>query len=241
MDLKALERLAGLGEGQHLEFKRKVPRPERIAKEVIAFANAEGGKLLLGVDDDGSVRGVRDAHEELFALERALKTHCRPPIPFEVEIIEVKHRREALVVDVAPSEDKPHYLVEDDGSKTAYVRYEDQSVLASKEAVRLMRAEKNPTNTRFEFGDKEHRLMQYLDRHERITVDQFARLADVPRRSAAQDARAASARPRAAHPPQQPRGLFHPHQLNRPAKPRTQAAIGRYTRRATGRTVRARR
>ena len=55
MTLQELNQLASLGEGPSLEFKRKVPRPERIAKEVIAFANTRGGRLLLGVDDDGTI------------------------------------------------------------------------------------------------------------------------------------------------------------------------------------------
>ena len=52
MTHRQLERLVAVGEGQHLEFKRQVPRPQRLAKEVIAFANSGGGHLLLGVDDD---------------------------------------------------------------------------------------------------------------------------------------------------------------------------------------------
>jgi predicted HTH transcriptional regulator len=64
MTLRELSQLTGLGEGQHLEFKKRVPGPERIAKEMIAFANTGGGRLLLGVDDDGSVVGVKDAAEE---------------------------------------------------------------------------------------------------------------------------------------------------------------------------------
>ena len=55
LDLRDLQRLVALGEGLTIEFKRRVPRPARIAKEVIALANAQGGKLLLGVDDDGTI------------------------------------------------------------------------------------------------------------------------------------------------------------------------------------------
>ena len=54
-----LRRLVSQGEGQHLEFKRKASFPEKIVRELIAFANTEGGTLLIGVDDDKSIPGVK--------------------------------------------------------------------------------------------------------------------------------------------------------------------------------------
>ncbi|MEM8560236.1 MAG: ATP-binding protein [Bacteroidota bacterium] len=190
IDLRDLQRLVALGEGLTIEFKRRVPRPERIAKEVIALANTQGGKLLLGVDDDGTIKGVRDAHEEAFALRQAIAAHTRPLVPLDVTAVPVSRRREVLVVDVPESAAKPHYLVATDAegraTKTAYVRVDEQSIEASREVIRVMKAEQNPTNTRFEFGDKEQKLMQYLDRYERITVAQFAKLAGVSLSSAAQ-------------------------------------------------------
>ena len=50
--------LIAQGESKTLEFKRELPRFEQIAKTVIAFANTSGGKLLIGVDDNGSLVGV---------------------------------------------------------------------------------------------------------------------------------------------------------------------------------------
>ncbi len=187
MDLPDLKRYVSFGEGFHIEFKRRAPQPERLAKEVIALANARGGKLFIGVDDDGTIRGVRDAEEERFALRQALDAHCDPPIAVAIEAVEVTHKREVLVVDVPESPEKPHYLVNGNGRvRAAYVRVADQSIEASREAVRLMKHERAPTDVRFEFGDKERALMRYLDRHEQITVEGFARLADIPKRRASQ-------------------------------------------------------
>lgn len=66
MTLDHLRRLVARGEGQTIEFKRRVPSPDRLAKEVIAFANSSGGQLLLGVTDDGRIVGVKDSEEEEF-------------------------------------------------------------------------------------------------------------------------------------------------------------------------------
>lgn len=199
MDLRDLKRYVSLGEGMHTEFKRRMPRPERIAKEAIAFANAGGGRIFLGVDDDGTILGVRDAVEEEFALVRALTAHVAPAFHIRIERVPVTPKREVLVVDVPASLEKPHYLVGlegmgGDGSPTdpaearriAYVRVGASSVEASREAVRLMKHEREPKDVRFEFGEKERKLMSYLERHEQITVDAFARLANIPRRRASQ-------------------------------------------------------
>ena len=180
-----LKRLAGLGEGRQLEFKNRVPRPERIAREVIALANTDGGKVLIGVDDDGSVIGLKDATEEFFALEEALRDLVLPPVEVRTERVPVSRTREVLVVDVPASGDRPHVLVPPrlngrQPKRVAYVRVEDQSVEASREAVALMKAEGRGDAVAFTFGDAERRLLDYLDRHERITVKQYARMTKSP-------------------------------------------------------------
>lgn len=188
MTLQELTQLVSLGEGRQLEFKRRVPRSQRIAKEVIAMANTDGGRLLLGVDDDGAIVGVRDAEEEEFALKEALTAHCDPQVSFTTERIPITGRRDVIVVSVPSSGSKPHYLRNGSGGshRTAYVRVRDMSVEASKEAIRLMRLKENGEGVLFEFGEKEQMLMRYLDKYGRITVSQFAKLADIPVRRASQ-------------------------------------------------------
>lgn len=181
MTLQELTQLVSLGEGANLEFKRKVPRPERIAKELIAFANTRGGRLLLGVDDDGTIVGLRDAEEEEFALRRAMNGHAAPLVDFSVERVPVAKRRDVVVVHVPASSRRPHFLrFNGNGTgRSAYVRVSDKSVEASREALRLMSEEKGGSSVTFEFGDKELMLMRYLDDYGKITVKQFARIANI--------------------------------------------------------------
>ena len=189
MTLFELKRLVGIGEGLHLEFKRKVPQPEKITREMIALANTRGGKLLIGVDDDGTIVGVKDVEEERFALETALASFCHPPLAFSLDLIPITPKREVIVVNVPSSKSKPHFLLNGtpaQPTRTAFVRVKDQAIEASREVIRLMRAEGSTQDTKFEFGPKEHTLMTYLDRHERITVSQFANLANIPPKRASQ-------------------------------------------------------
>lgn len=183
MTLQELTQLSSLGEGANLEFKRKVPRPARIAKELIAFANTRGGRILLGVGDDGSVVGLRDVEEEEFVLRRALESCSDPVVDFTTERVPVAHRRDVIIVYVPESREKPHFLVspENGRERTAYLRVKDKSVEASREALRLMRNDDATSSVTIEFGDKELMLMRYLDDYGRITVKQFARIANISR------------------------------------------------------------
>jgi predicted HTH transcriptional regulator len=188
MQISDLKQIIAGGESKYLEFKRRVPNARRIAKEMIALANTEGGKLLLGVSDDGSINGLRDIVEEEFALQQALDHHTMPIVEytaFPVRLVDT--HREVLVIDVPESVNKPHFLVGKNGDdRTAYVRVGDKSVEASPEALELMYAEDEDDALRFEFGKKEQVLMRYLDQYERITVDQYARLVDISANSASE-------------------------------------------------------
>ncbi|MDA0873571.1 MAG: ATP-binding protein [Bacteroidetes bacterium] len=186
MTLDDIKRLVARGEGRHLEFKRRVPEPERLAKEVVAFANSGGGHLLLGVDDDGTIVGVKDSEEEEFALREALDMHIRPGLSWTSERIRVTAKRDVILVTVPDSKRKPHFIVInlEDGSGPSYVRVEDMSIEASPESIALMQLEYTAEGARFEFGDKELLLMRYLEQYGRVTVDGFAQIADLDRSDA---------------------------------------------------------
>ena len=183
MTSQELVQLVSLGEGAFLEFKHRVPRPERIAKEVIAFANSNGGRILLGVSDDGSVPGVRDATEEEFALTQALKNYVDPAIDISIERVVVNDSRDVLVVTVPESPDKPHFLI-NNGAPVSYVRVNHMSVEAGEEVEEYLRSEKDASSLSFSFGEKEQMLMRYLESYGHITASQFAELTDTSRRDA---------------------------------------------------------
>lgn len=190
MTLRELEQLVALGEGISLEFKRRVPRPERIAKEIVALANTNGGRIVLGVSDDGTIDGVGDAAEEEFMLREATKAHCSPPIEYDTERVVVGDRNDVVVVTVPESTLKPHVVVAEPTSESdegpAYVRVEERSVEASDDTVHQLRNQKADEGVTFEFGETESLLMRYLDDYGRITVPQLAKMADIPPEQASQ-------------------------------------------------------
>ncbi len=189
MHSKELIDLISEGESTTLEFKRKTTTPAKIAKEVSAFANTKGGYLLVGVDDDGTIVGVRSEKSEVDLIESACEFNIKPPVRPAIEIVNV-HNCEVVVAYINQSETKPHLIVAEDnpkakGKKRAYIRVGEKSVIASPEMYRLM-GYRNPDSppVRLILGDMEMRLLAYLDKYERITINEFAGLVNISRRRA---------------------------------------------------------
>ncbi len=200
MLLQEIRKLVRQGEGETIEFKRKVVHPEKIVREIVAFANTKGGNLLIGVDDDGNIPGIKFADEEIFLLEKAIRQWCRPAMDYTIAVVPISGKTAVVSYQIKESNRKPHYVMTDqkvasNGSLPnngklprgkAYVRYEDKSLQASREVWQILRRKRKQKDVKFTFGEKEKLLMQYLDQHPHITVSQFAALAQLPRRMASQ-------------------------------------------------------
>ncbi len=181
MKLGEIKRLVAQGETEFLEFKTKANHPEKIIREIIAFANTKGGRLLIGVNDDGSINGLKDAAEEHYILERAVKNFCVPKISYNSEIIPVSGKKSIIIYTIFESEFKPHCAVfnRDKRWHKGYIRVADKSVQASKEMKEILRRERKATAVKFTYGPKEQILMKYLDQHDFITLKDFAQLAGI--------------------------------------------------------------
>ncbi len=188
MTLRDLKLLVAQGEGSQLEFKRKATHPDKIMKEIVAFANSGGGTLLIGVDDNLTIPGLPDADEDEYILEHAIAKYCHPEIKYTFETIAITSRLSVLAYHIQPGDEKPYAVLDDFINKTGtvYVRVNDMSVQASREVKQILRQRARQKDFRFEYGDKERLLMQYLDQQPSITLSQFAALAGIPRRQASQ-------------------------------------------------------
>ena len=177
-----LRTLVARGEGQHLEFKRKATYPEKIVREMVAFANASGGVLLLGVADDGSLPGLKYPEGESHVIHEALKK-CRPALPLTEEFIPIGNARTIISYRIASSERKPHYQSVQ-GQKEFFVRVNDQSIKASREVREIVKRSRKKKDIRFHYGEHERSLMQYLDAHKEITLKTFMEMSGLKRFSA---------------------------------------------------------
>ncbi len=166
-----------------MEFKKKANHPEKIVRELVAFANTTGGILLLGIDDDGTVSGSRDMDGEVYVLEEAIQDLIRPKIQYSIEVIKLNEKKGIAVFEIGESKKKPHFASTEKNSKAgkAYVRAADQSIQASREVREIIRRRLRPKDIQFSYGEKEKVLLEYLDIHDYITVNKFKSEAKVNR------------------------------------------------------------
>jgi predicted HTH transcriptional regulator len=179
-----IKRLILEGEGSQLDFKKTITHVHKIAKTLVAFANNKGGKILIGVMDDGSIKGVKSEEEERYQILKAAHFYCRPAIEpiFSEYYID---GATVLMVEIAESDKKPHYALDEENKWWAYVRVKDKSVLASKVVLDVLKKESKGEPALIEFSSKEKALLEYLEKNERITLKEFCQLINISRRRAA--------------------------------------------------------
>jgi predicted HTH transcriptional regulator len=174
-----IQRLIDQGEGEMLDFKKEITSVNRIAKTMVSFANHHGGTLLVGVNDDRTISGVK-AEEEKFMLEQAAEFFCDPPIELEIAEWELKGKT-ILEVIIPDGLDKPYYAKDEEGKYWVYVRQKDQSLLASKIVVEVLKRKNSATQTLIKYSSKEKALLDYLQINNRITLKEYCKLINISR------------------------------------------------------------
>ena len=171
------------GENVNLDFKKTITSCSKIAKTLVAFANNKGGKLLVGVADNGNIKGVKSEDEEKFMLTKAAHFFCKPALEplFEEVYIDDKI---ILVAEIKESDTKPHSALGDDNKWWVYIRVKDKSLLASKIVVDVLRGSTSEEGVLIEYSTKEKALLEYLDQNERITAKEYSKLLNLSRRRA---------------------------------------------------------
>ncbi len=177
------------GEGQNLEFKQRFSSFHKIAKEFIAFANTNGGIVLFGINDDGSIYGVESEKGEAELIKETAEKYCEPPIKYLIEFVDL-FGREVVVATIKESQFKPHRIQDykkefDINSAEVFVRVNDKSVPASKEMVKIFQANySNKKLINYSIGKTEQKVFDILIDRENINVSELADLANISNRRA---------------------------------------------------------
>jgi len=178
-----IKRLIFEGEGVSLDFKKTISSCEKIARTMVSYANNKGGRLLIGVADDGTIKGVKAEDEERYMITRAAHIFSKPALEPSFEEVYVDDKL-VLIVDIPASPFKPHYALAEDGKWWVYVRVKDKSVLASKIVVDVLKRSSDDTGVMIEYSSNEKNLLQYLEKSNRITVKEFCELLKLTRKRA---------------------------------------------------------
>lgn len=177
------------GESSTTEFKLKFTEPEKIAKVMISFANTKGGYLIFGVNDDKRIVGLESEKTELEFINQTTAFYITPPLEYDLQFINVD-QKELVVVFVPESDNKPHRIQDykeelDISTALVYIRVNDKSIPASKQMIRILRANSNSNPLiKYAIGDLEKKVFNWLQTNETINVQLLAKAANVSERRA---------------------------------------------------------
>lgn len=127
------------GENSEIEFKRDDIRPEQLAKEIVAFANTYGGKLIMGIEDSGIISGIQRADLEPWVMDTVCGRYIHPALVPKYEEIQVDAKQRVAVITVPMGISKP-YVVRNNDREDFYIRVGSISRLASREQIVRMSA-----------------------------------------------------------------------------------------------------
>ena len=174
---KTLQQLIEEGEHQMQDFKFCVNDSMKIAKSLVAFANTDGGRLLIGVKDNGKIAGVR-SDEEFFMIEAAANVFSKPKVEFTTQLWTVESKT-VLQIDVLPSEKKPHLAKDENQKWIPYVRVDDENVVMDSVVMKALELSRGKKGVVLNYGRPQETLFRYLNKNERVTLKQFARIANL--------------------------------------------------------------
>ena len=135
------------------------------------------------------VVGVDSEKSESEMIKDAAENYCEPPLIYSIDFIEV-YGKEIVVATIPESESKPHRIQDyqnelDINKAVVIVRVNDKSVQASKEMVRILRANSaDLALKKYTIGQVEKMVFEYLGKYERISVKELSNLVNISERRA---------------------------------------------------------
>lgn len=177
--------LSLIAEGEHeqQDFKYQITDARKIARSISAFANHSGGRLLIGVKDNGTIAGVR-SDEEMYMIEQAAQMYCQPEQPVQFTLYHVEGKA-VLKADIAEATVKPVKAPDEHGQWKAYYRVADENILASAVHVKMLNHDtKADQPAVLQYTEREQQLLDYLNHHGGITLSGLTRLVHCSRPAA---------------------------------------------------------
>ncbi len=177
-----IKRLILEGEHQRLDFKFEISDSRKIAKTLVAFSNTDGGTLLIGVKDNGSIAGVR-TDEEFFMVQAAAGMYCRPEIEFESRRW-IADGKTVLEVTIPKGKNYPYFAESEPGKWLAYIRVKDENILATAVHLRVWKNKTHDSGILIEYSEKVKKLLDYLELNPAISVSKLCRTVFLPKSAA---------------------------------------------------------
>lgn len=180
-DTEYIQSLIAEGEHQQQDFKFEISDARKIAKTLSAFANTDGGRLLIGVKDNGKIAGIR-SEEEQYMIEAAANLYCIPEVKYSMQTYQAAGRS-ILLVQVEESVHKPVYAKDETGKPLAYLRIKDENILATPVHLRIWQQSGSLADELTEFTEREQLLLDLLQENGILSLNRYCRLAGISRRA----------------------------------------------------------
>jgi len=169
------------GEHEHQDFKFAISDARKIARSISAFANNDGGRLLIGVKDNGAIAGVRN-EEDVYVVEQAAEMYCVPPQPLRITAFKTEGGHTVVRVEIDRATTRPVQVRETGGNLRAYYRVHDENIAAPPLLVRAWQhAARQSTGTLIGLDSNGRLLIELASADGGITLEAFMLTAHISR------------------------------------------------------------
>lgn len=166
-----IEKLVEQGEHQTQDFKFEVSDSKKIARTLSAFSNTDGGKLLIGVKDNGALAGVR-SEEEFHMLQAAAQMYCKPEVPLEFKEWNVLGKL-ILEVTIKKTEEELVSAPDKNGLYKVFIRLDDQNILANGMFIQAWKQKKEGRSVKITYTEIEKSFLKLIEEKQNIRWSQL--------------------------------------------------------------------
>lgn len=169
-DIKAIkgryyiQRLIDEGEHEHQDFKFQISDARKIARSISAFSNNDGGRLLIGVKDNGTIAGVR-SEEDIYMIEAAARSYCTPEVEVDITAFLCEGGAVVYRATIPRCATRPVFVREEGATLRAYLRVADENIAVPDIMVRAWQRSASSEGSLLTFSPAERALLQYLGQH----------------------------------------------------------------------------
>ncbi|MDE7411201.1 MAG: ATP-binding protein [Paramuribaculum sp.] len=165
--------LIAQGEHETQDFKYTVSDASKIARSISAFANNSGGRLLIGVKDNGSIAGVRN-EEDIYVVEQAALSYCYPPQQPHFTSISAGNGLYVIIAEISPCPTRQVKAKDTDGTWKAYFRIKDENIPATDLMLQAWKTKHSAKSLTLSTDISEKSVLSYIDRQNPVSLDRIA-------------------------------------------------------------------
>ena len=175
---KYIYNLIKQGEHQKLDFKHSITDSKKIARSLAAFSNSDGGKLLVGVRDNGTIAGVQ-SDEEFYMVQAAADLYCRPAIKFETKAWQIDGKTLLEITIPKISGDKLVSAPYKNDLYKVYIRVNDENLIVNNIYLKAWNKKKFGKGILIRYDEPEKIIFDYLQENKNIAFSKFRKLTGV--------------------------------------------------------------